>query len=131
MKRLSLLTLIPAALAVTLAAPPATATEWLSGAEIKRLFTGKSLYFRFQPPGYNRTFVGRYEYLAGGKFRLTLGNRGPYHGRWWVDDTQLCREWTGTPQGKRRCNLVNSRGGNKVAFHKTTGEYVGDYELKP
>src|SRR4029453_7986060 len=96
------------ALGAALAAEPAS----LSGDELRKAVSGKTLYLRisgfelpirYSPGGMS----GRMGAVAA---TLARGDAASDRGKWWVSGSQLCQRWSSWMEGKSYCYTLTRRG---------------------
>ena len=115
--------LLAAALAMTLAAGPAIASEKLSGDELKRTISGKEVYLATPfggefPLNYRADGVVDGSGKAIGLGRFMQPNDS---GKWWVDGEKLCQKWKSWYDGKPFCFTVTAKGPNSIAWTRDDG----------
>ena len=81
----------------------------LTGADIKKMFTNSTVYFKLQ----NR-FDGIADYKTGGVLKGAVGSNSSDTGRWWVDGDKICRKWNRWADGKKDCATVEINGERTV-----------------
>lgn len=112
-----------AALASVLSAfSTAASAEALSGQDLRKVVTGKTVYLRQQgielPISYraNGTMSGRLS-----AFVAALGGTATADsGKWWIANSQLCQKWKRWLDGKSYCYKL-SRKGSQVRWRRNDG----------
>ena len=107
------------ALGAALAAEPAS----LSGDELRRAVSGKTVYLtisgfelpiRYSPSG---SMEGSMGVVAAS---LARGDGASDRGKWWISGNQLCQRWTSWMEGKSYCYTL-TRQGNSVRWLRDDG----------
>jgi hypothetical protein len=107
------------ALGATLAAEPAS----LSGDELRKAVSGKTVYLkisgfelliRYSPGG---SMSGSMDPVAA---TLARGDGASDRGKWWVSGDQLCQQWMSWMEGKSYCYTLTRRG-NSVSWVRNDG----------
>jgi hypothetical protein len=107
------------ALGTALAAEPAS----LSGTELRKAVSGKTVYLRIS--GFDLPI----RYSKGGSMAASMGAvaatlaRGESasdRGKWWVSGSQLCQRWSRWMEGKTYCYELTRRG-NSVTWVRNDG----------
>ena len=107
------------ALGAALAAEPAS----LSGDELRKAVSGKTVYLRisgfeipirYSPGG---SMSGRMRAVAA---VLARGENLSDRGKWWVSGSHLCQQWTTWMEGKSYCYTLTRRG-NSVSWVRNDG----------
>ena len=107
------------ALGAALAAEPAS----LSGDELRKAVSGKTVYLRIS--GFDLPI----RYSEGGNMAASMGGvaatlaRGESasdRGKWWVSGSQLCQRWSSWMEGKTYCYKLTRRG-NSVTWVRNDG----------
>jgi hypothetical protein len=107
------------ALGAALAAEPAS----LSGTELRKAVSGKTVYLRIS--GFDLPI----RYSKGGSMAASMGAvaatlaRGESasdRGKWWVSGSQLCQRWSNWMEGKTYCYELTRRG-NSVTWVRNDG----------
>ncbi len=107
------------ALAAALAAEPAS----LSGDELRKVVSGKTVYLtisgfelpiRYSPSG---SMEGSMGVVAAS---LARGDGASDRGKWWISGNQLCQRWTSWMEGKSYCYTL-TRQGNSVRWLRDDG----------
>jgi hypothetical protein len=107
------------ALSAALAAEPAS----LSGDELRKAVSGKTVYLRIS--GFDLPI----RYSEGGSMTASMGavaatlSRGESasdRGKWWVSASQLCQRWSSWMEGKTYCYKLTRRG-NSVTWVRNDG----------
>jgi len=106
------------ALGVALAAEPAS----LSGDELRKAVSGKTVYLRisgFEPIHY---FPGGSMAGGMGGVAATVAREesASARGKWWVSASQLCQRWSSWMEGKTYCYKL-TRQGNSVTWLRNDG----------
>jgi hypothetical protein len=107
------------ALGAALAAEPAS----LSGDELRKAVSGKTVYLtisgfelpiRYSPSG---SMEGSMGVVAAS---LARGDGASDRGKWWISGNQLCQRWTSWMEGKSYCYTL-TRQGNSVHWLRDDG----------
>lgn len=107
------------ALGAALAAEPAS----LSGDELRKAVSGKTVYLtisgfelpiRYSPSG---SMEGSMGVVAAS---LARGDGASDRGKWWISGNQLCQRWTSWMEGKSYCYTL-TRQGNSVRWLRDDG----------
>jgi hypothetical protein len=97
------------ALGAALAAEPAS----LSGDELRKAVSGKTVYLKISgfelPIRYspNGSMAGSMGVVAAS---LARGDGASDHGKWWISGNQLCQRWTSWMDGKSYCYTLTRQG---------------------
>jgi hypothetical protein len=95
----------------------------LAGDELKQAVTGKTVYLKVSgfdlPIRYaaNGRMSGRIGAVAAS---FAQGDGASDHGKWWVDNDQLCQKWSSWLDGKSYCFKL-TRDGNSVQWVRNDG----------
>jgi hypothetical protein len=91
----------------------------LSGDELRRAITGKTIYLDVSG------FELPIHYLGNGRMSgsmgtvaatLSIGDRASDEGRWWIEANQLCQRWTSWLDSKAYCYTLTRHGGTVQWF---------------
>jgi hypothetical protein len=96
------------ALGAALAVEPAS----LSGDELRKAVSGKTVYLRifgFELPIRGGSMSGRMGAVAA---TLARGDGASDRGKWWVSGSQLCPRWSSWMEGKSYCYTLTRRANN-------------------
>lgn len=106
-----------------LAASAASASEKLSGDELKRTVSGKGIYLATPfggefPLNYRANGVvdGSGKAVGLGKYMQPTDS-----GTWWVDGERLCQKWKSWYDGKQFCFTVTSNGEKSIGWKRDDG----------
>ncbi len=105
--------------ATSAVAEPAT----LSGDELRQAISGKTVYLNvsgFELPiryAANGRMSGKMSAVAAS---FALGDGASDHGKWWVENDQLCQQWSSWMDGKRYCYKL-TRSGSTVQWIRNDG----------
>ena len=109
--------------ALALGAALAAETASLSGDELRKAVSGKTVYLRisgfelpirYSPGG---SMSGRMGAVAA---TLARGNGASDRGKWWVSASQLCQRWSSWMDGKTYCYKL-TRNGSTVRWVRNDG----------
>jgi hypothetical protein len=109
--------------ALTLGAALAAEPASLSGDELRKAVSGKTVYLRISG------FELPISYSPGGSMAgsmgevaatLARGESASDRGKWWVSGSQLCQRWSSWMEGKTYCYTLTRRG-NSVAWVRNDG----------
>jgi hypothetical protein len=115
--------LVLAASVVLPALPASAETISLAGDALRQAISGKTVYLNIS--GFELPIV----YSANGRMKGTIGtvaasfSRGDGttdHGKWWVENDQLCQKWTSWMYGQSYCYKL-TLDGNKVTWVRNDG----------
>ena len=101
----------------------ATERASLSGDELRKAVSGKTVYLRISgfelPIRYSAggSMSGRMSAVAAA---LARGDGASDSGKWWVSGSQLCQQWTSWMEGKSYCYTLTRRG-NSVRWVSNDG----------
>ena len=117
-------TLLTAAFsALALGVAPAPEPASLSGDELRKAVSGKTVYLRISG------FELPIHYFPGGSMAGGMGGvaaivareeSASARGKWWVSGSQLCQQWTSWMEGKSYCYTLTRRG-NSVSWVRNDG----------
>ncbi len=100
-------------------AEPAT----LSGDDLRQAISGKTVYLNisgFELPiryAANGRMSGKMSTVAAS---FSRGDGASDHGKWWVENDQLCQQWSSWMDGKRYCYKL-TRSGSTVQWIRDDG----------
>jgi hypothetical protein len=100
----------------------ASAAE-LTGAEIKELVSGKSVYVDFTEASTGGAGKGVIYYAADGTALYKRAGGGIWHGTWSVKDNTTCTDWKESPNNG--CSKYNKQGDTITQINVTTGKSRG------
>jgi hypothetical protein len=109
--------------ALTLGAALAAEPASLSGDELRKAVSGKTVYLRISG------FELPIRYSPGGSMAssmgavaatLARGESASDRGKWWVSGSQLCQQWSSWMEGKTYCYKLTRRG-NSVTWVRNDG----------
>ena len=109
--------------ALALGAALAAETASLSGDELRKAVSGKTVYLRISG------FELPIHYSPGGSMAGGMGGVGATiareesasdRGKWWVSASQLCQRWSSWMEGKTYCYKL-TRQGNSVTWVRNDG----------
>jgi len=115
--------LVLAASVVLPTLPASAETISLAGDALRQAISGNTVYLNIS--GFELPIV----YSANGRMKGTMGtvaasfSRGDGttdHGRWWVENDQLCQKWTSWMDGQSYCYKL-TLDGNKVTWVRNDG----------
>ena len=107
------------ALGAALAAEPAS----LSGDELRKAVSGKTVYLRisgFELPIHYSPGGSMAGGMGGVAATIAREESASDRGKWWVSASQLCQQWTSWMEGKSYCYTLTRRG-NSVSWVRNDG----------
>jgi len=107
------------ALGAALAAEPAS----LSGDELRKAVSGKTVYLRisgFELPIHYSPGGSMAGGMGGVAATIAREESASDRGKWWVSASQLCQRWSSWMQGKTYCYKL-TRQGNSVTWVRNDG----------
>lgn len=106
--------LLAACLALPATAALSAAPVALTGDELRRAVSGKTVYLKisgFELPiryAANGRMTGKMGTVAAS---FSRGDGASDSGKWWVTGNQLCQKWTSWMDGKQYCYKLTRKGG--------------------
>jgi hypothetical protein len=100
----------------------ATAAE-LTGAEIKELVSGKSVYMELTEASTGGAGQGVIFYAVDGTALYRRANGGVWHGTWSVKDNTMCTDWKQSPNNP--CSKYDKQGDTITQINVATGKPRG------
>jgi len=105
----------------------ATAAE-LTGAEIKELISGKSLYMDFTTTSSGGSGKGVIYYASDGTAIYKTAPGPVWHGTWAIKDNTACTEWKEFPNNP--CSKWDKQGDTLTLINAVTGKRRGKLVLR-
>jgi hypothetical protein len=101
--------------ALTLGAALAAEPASLSGDELRKAVSGKTVYLRisgFELPIYYSSGGSMAGSMGAVAAIVARGESASDRGSWWVSGSQLCQRWSSWMEGKTYCYKLTRRGNN-------------------
>jgi len=92
---------------------PANAGKFMSGDELKKLFSGVSIAHK--SPRSGKPLVMRFNPGGSAAVKVEDGRAGK--GKWWVSGNQFCMKFSKFVKGKTICHKLERRGGSLIRYN--------------
>jgi len=95
----------------------------LTGAQLKELFAGKSVYLENTATSTAGAGQGVLYYAADGTALYKTGSGKILHGKWSIKENTLCTDWKEVPNNA--CSRYDKQGDTITVFNVATGQVRG------
>ena len=95
----------------------------LTGAQLKELFAGKSVYLENTATSTAGAGQGVLYYAADGTALYKTGSGKILHGKWIIKENTLCTDWKEVPNNA--CSRYDKQGDTITVFNVATGQVRG------